>query len=173
MALAAMKPGLMHKIVMNDVGPEIDGAGLVRTKKMIESAGDEGDWQAAANSIKAYGEHDFPNWTDEDWMKKARLIFREDGNRLVRDYDPKLINTLKAIDLDAPLPSLWPQFTGLRKMPLMLIRGANTHLLSQSTVEKMRSIHPAMEVVSIADQGHAPDLGSAGLPQRIEAFLAA
>lgn len=172
MLLAAMKPGLMAKIVLNDVGPEIDGAGLVRIKKTIESGSDAGSWKEAAEQLKSVGKRDFPNYSDEEWERQARLIYREDGGRLVRNYDPKLVNTLKALDLDTRLPSLWPQFTGLRKMPLMLIRGERTDLLSEQTVEKMQKIHSGMQIVNVPDQGHAPDLGSAGLPERIETFLA-
>lgn len=172
MMLAAMKPGLMHKIVMNDVGPEIDGPGLVRIKKAIEAASDVSDWQAAAMALKSYGQRDFPKRTDSEWLAQARLIFREEGGKLVRDYDPKLMNIMKALDLDTRLPALWPQFAGLKKIPLMLIRGERTDLLSEQTVEKMKEIHPSMELVNVPDQGHAPDLGTAGLPEKIEAFLA-
>lgn len=172
MVLAAMKPGLMHKIVFNDIGPEIDGPGIVRIKKMVESAGDAPNRASAIEFLKGYGQTDFPDMNDADWEKQVDLIYREEGGKLVRDYDPNLMNTMKALDLDAPLPSLWPQFTGLRKIPFMLIRGANTHLLSKKTVEKMQTIHPTMLAVTAPRQGHAPDLGSGGLPEKIEAFLA-
>ena len=81
------------------------------------------------------------------------------------------MKTLTAIDLDQPLPSLWPQFAGLKQVPLLAIRGERSDLLSQETVEKMHEAHPTMRSISVADQGHAPDLGSGDLPQRIAAFL--
>ena len=171
MLLAAMKPGLLHSVVMNDVGPEIDGPGLVRIKKMLEGGRDVANWNEAANDLKLTGQRDFTRRTDKDWENHARLIFVEKAGKLVRNYDPKLVNTVKAIDLDTPLPSLWPQFTGLRKIPLLLVRGENTDLLSQKTVDRMKAIHTAMEVVEVKDQGHAPDLGSAGLPEKISQFI--
>ncbi len=171
MALAAMKPGLLQAVVMNDIGPEIDGPGLVRIKKMIEGSKDPANWKEATDVARQIGKRDFPKRDDAEWERQARLIFKEEGNKLVRNYDPALMNTLKAIDLDVRLPTLWPQFTGLRQIPLMLIRGENTDLLLQTTVDKMREIHPAMGVITVADQGHAPDLGSEGLPEKIASFI--
>jgi len=171
MMLAAMKPTLLTSVIMNDIGPEIDGPGLVRIKKMLESGSDAANWSEAAAAIKSTGQRDFPKRDDGEWERQAKLIFKEDGGKLIRNYDLKLVNTVKAIDLDVPLPSLWPQFTGLSKIPLMLIRGDNTDLLSEKTVEKMREVHSSMEYISVKDQGHAPDLGSDGLPQKIGTFL--
>ena len=68
-------------------------------------------------------------------------------------------------------PTLWPQFDGLTGIPFMLIRGENTDLLSQDCVSKMRQHHPAMTLVNVPDQGHAPDLGTSGLPARIARFV--
>ena len=172
MVLAAMKPALMASVVMNDIGPEIDGPGLVRIKKMLEGRSDTAsNWQAARDAVKQYGVNEFPTRDDAEWERQARLIYVEKDGELIKNYDPKLVNTMKAIDLDVRLPSLWPQFTGLRQIPLMLIRGDNTNLLSEATVKKMSEIHTDMKVVTVADQGHAPDLGSAGLPEKIAAFL--
>lgn len=172
MLLAAMKPGLLSSVVMNDIGPEIDGPGLVRIKKMLEgSTNSESDWKSAAETLKRFGSHEFPNRDDADWERQARLIYVEKDGKLVKNYDPKLVNTMKAIDLDVRLPSMWPQFTGLRKIPLMLIRGNNTTLLAEKTVQQMTEIHPDMKIFNVPDQGHAPDLGTDGLPEKIEMFL--
>jgi pimeloyl-ACP methyl ester carboxylesterase len=171
MALSAMKPSLMRAIVLNDIGPEIDGPGLVRIKKSLEGGLSASSWKDAGQLMKSTGKKQFPNWDDSEWERQARFVFKEKDGKLIRNYDPKLLNTLAAIDLDVRLPSLWPQFTGLSKIPMMLIRGERTDLLADSTVSKMQDIHPAMELVRVADQGHAPDLGSAGLPEKIDAFF--
>ncbi|MGB7335936.1 MAG: alpha/beta hydrolase [Salaquimonas sp.] len=172
MILAAMKPTLLSAIVMNDVGPEIDGPGLVRIKKMLETSKNTvSNWQEARDNLQQMGKRSFPKFDDAEWDRQARLIYTEKDGKIVRNYDPKLTNTLKAIDLDVRLPELWPQFTGLRNIPLMLIRGELTDLLAEKTVAKMQVIHPDMAVINVPDQGHAPDIGSAGLPEKISAFL--
>ena len=101
-----------------------------------------------------------------------RATHREEKGRVILDFDPALLNTLKAIDLSKPLPTMWPQFMGLAKVPVLAIRGENSRLLSAETLREMGARHPKMEAVTVKGQGHAPLLETAGLPDRIAAFLA-
>ena len=173
MLLAAMRPGIMQSVILNDIGPEIAGAGLVRIKKTLEADHTARDWAEATERLKLAGERDFPKRSLSDWERHARMIYRENDKKpgLVRDFDPKLNKTLAEIDLDSPLPTMWAQFAGLVKHPLMLIRGKNTDLLEESTVQKMAEMHPGMERMEIADAGHVPDLGEKPLAERVAAFL--
>jgi len=68
------------------------------------------------------------------WARQARRIYAEENGKVVRRYDPALMKTLSAIDLDHPLPSMWPQFEGLADVPCWVVRGANSDLLTQETV---------------------------------------
>ena len=130
---------------------------------------------AATERLKLAGERDFPRRSLSDWERHARMIYRENDKKpgLVRDFDPKLNKTLAEIDLDSPLPTMWAQFAGLAKHPLMLIRGKNTDLLEESTVQKMAEMHPGMERMEIADAGHVPDLGERPLAERVATFFEA
>lgn len=178
MLLAGMRPGIMQSVVLNDVGPEIAGAGLVRIKKSLEADHTAKDWADAAEQLKLAGERDFPRRSQSDWERHARMIYRENGNApargkpgLVRDFDPKLGKTLAEIDLDSPLPTMWAQFAGLAKRPLMLIRGKNSDLLDEAAVQKMAGMHPSMERIEVPDAGHVPDLGESALAERIASFF--
>ena len=172
MAIAAMRPAIMKAIVLNDIGPEIDGRGLVRIKTYIERGADHANWSSAVSAMKTAGQSQFPAFDDNDWARQARLIFEERNGKIVRRYDPAILNTLKAINLDNPLPSLWPQFNGFSKMPTLAIRGGLSDLLSVEVFGKMASTSPLLRQITVKDQGHAPDLGMSGLPQKIAAFLA-
>jgi pimeloyl-ACP methyl ester carboxylesterase len=73
---------------------------------------------------------------------------------------------LQGADLQHP-PMLWNQFDALRRVPLMIIRGANSDLLAPTTLETMLSRRDPLEVAIVPDQGHAPLLAEAKLIRRI------
>lgn len=171
MLLAASRPGSIQSVVLNDVGPEIDATGLVRIKSYMERVRPAQSRAEARDGLKAYMSAQFPKFDDPYWDLQVDKNYQERDGTYVARYDPKLLNTLKAINLDAPLATLWPQFAGLKANPLMLVRGMNTDLLSKGTVSKMQQMRPDMKVIDVPDQGHAPDLGTAGLPQRIHQFI--
>ncbi|MEC9343357.1 MAG: alpha/beta hydrolase [Pseudomonadota bacterium] len=172
MILAAMRPTVLKAVVLNDVGPEIDSDGIARIRAYVEKGRDFDNWQEAVAAVRAIAAQQFPGFDDRAWQRQARLIFEEKDGRVVRRYDPAIMKTLAAIDPDRPLPTMWPQFEGLKRMKLLTIRGALSDLLSSGTLETMRAKHPEMEVITVEDQGHAPDLGTRDLPERIAAFIA-
>ena len=173
MVLAAMRPTMMKAVVLNDIGPEVDGPGLVRIKNYVENSTDPQNWVDAEQLISQATSRHFPEWDANELARQTRLIFKEEGGKLIRRYDDGLVRAMRSINLDEPLPTFWPQFAGLKKLPVMLIRGENSDLLSLDTVEKMKEIHTGMTVIDIPNQGHAPDLGSAGIPEIIERFVSA
>jgi len=172
-ALAAMRPGLLKAAVLNDIGPVVEGAGLAQIRFYLSRSPRPRDMAEATAIQKAAQAASFPALTDADWERAARAYFRQDRKGVVADFDPALLNTLKQIDLNRPLPTLWPQFMGLRNIPLMAIRGEHSALLSAQTLEEMAARHPDIRTLTVAGQGHAPFLETAGLPQKIAAFLEA
>jgi pimeloyl-ACP methyl ester carboxylesterase len=170
--LAAMEPTVLNRIVLNDIGPVIEGEGLMRIKTALERAPKPKDWDDAVKIQRDLYGHEFPALTLRDWDIHARAIYREikPGN-ISADFDPKLLKTLESFDPSAPVPDLWIQFGGLAAKPLMVIRGENSKLLSAETVARMKLLHPKMAQVNAMGQGHAPMLWTAGLPEKIAAFL--
>jgi pimeloyl-ACP methyl ester carboxylesterase len=79
---------------------------------------------------------------------------------------------LASLDLEAPLPPLWPLFEGLKPMPVLAIRGGNSDLLSPETLEAMAKAHPRLETLTVPGQGHAPLLRDAPTIDRIARFVA-
>ncbi|MGH6863801.1 MAG: alpha/beta fold hydrolase, partial [Methylocella sp.] len=77
------------------------------------------------------------------------------------------------LDLEQPLPTLWPRFDGLRAVPLLIIRGANSDLLSAGTLREMAARHLGAEILTVEGQGHAPLLLDEATVNRICAFVAA
>ena len=83
------------------------------------------------------------------------------------------MNTLAAVAPDQPLPAMWPQFEAMRNLPLLVIRGANSDMLSTATVAEMAARHPGMETIEVPDQGHAPLLEDAATVTAIVSFVGA
>jgi len=172
MLLAVARPTAIAGCVLNDIGPVIDLEGLMRIKGYVGKLPALASFPAAAEALKRRFGSLFPKWSDDDWLAFARATFKEDGDRLVPDYDPKLATILEAIGPEQPLPALWKEFDALGRVPVMIIRGANSDILSAATVEGMRKRRRALEVLEVPEEGHAPRLAGTPTIGRIAGFIA-
>jgi pimeloyl-ACP methyl ester carboxylesterase len=156
MALAAHRPGALAGAVLNDIGPVIEAPGLMRIKGFVGKLPQPRSFEEAADILRRIAGSQFPNLGAADWLAAARRGWRENDGRLIPTYDPALADNLAGISADRPIATMWPQFEALAGVPLMVIRGANSDILSSETVDAMKARHPAMDVVVVPDQGHAP-----------------
>lgn len=173
MILAAMRPGLLKAAILNDVGPRLEGEGLAQIRAYLTRMPRPGDWAEATAIVRAANDQAFTALGDDDWTRMTRALFRDRDGKPVADFDPALVKTVETLDFSQPLPELWPQFEGLRDIPVMAIRGGNSRLLSQATLEEMAQRHPRLTTVTVDGQGHAPLLETGELPAKIAAFVAA
>lgn len=171
MVLAAMRPTAIKAVVLNDVGPVVEGVGLAAIRAYLERAPTPKSFSDAVEISKASSGGAFPALTPDDWEQMVRAIYREENGSLVADFDPKLPKTLTSVDFNQPLPVHWPQFLGLAKIPMLAIRGGNSKLLSDKTLREMAKLHLDIETVTVEGQGHAPLLETGDLPQRIARFF--
>jgi pimeloyl-ACP methyl ester carboxylesterase len=170
MILGALRPGLMAGIVLNDIGPVIEGTGLARIKRYLTGNGAVSSWEAAEQAIHHVNAAHFPALDDDDWEAFTRAIFVEADGKIRPDFDPKLVNTVKNIDFETSIPVLWPQFDSLGGIPVLSIRGENSDILSIGTVSEMAARHHHFEQLTVPGQGHAPLLRDAASLERITAF---
>lgn len=169
--LAAMRPEVLKAVVLNDIGPVVEAEGLVHIRAYLNGAKTAATFAEAVRHQKAVHGAAFPALSDEDWTRMTAAIHRDEDGRPVADYDQALVNTVTGLDLSQPLPALWEPFTALGSLPLMVIRGENSRLLSTRTVEEMQRRHPEMQAVTVVGQGHPPLLETGELPRRISDFL--
>jgi pimeloyl-ACP methyl ester carboxylesterase len=172
MLLATARPAAIAGCVLNDIGPEIDLTGLIRIKGYVGQLPEPADFATAARVIKQFMVSTFPNLRDDEWLAWAHRSYKESGGRLVPDYDAKLAATLSDVDSGKPLPSMWKEFDALAGVPMMVIRGANSDILSAATLAAMQTHHPGLEAIEVPDQGHAPLLAEPEVIGRIAAFVA-
>ncbi len=156
MLLAASRPTLMRAVVMNDIGPVLEARGLARIRGYIGKLPSPKSWPDAVDLFKQVMGAQFTALSEADWLAYAQLTLEEKDGRLLSRYDPMLMKVLEPLDLEAPLPDLWPQFEGLRQIPLLVIRGETSDLLSPQTLEQMISRHGKAESLIVPGQGHAP-----------------
>lgn len=168
--LAAAQPARIGAVVLNDIGPVIDFDGLVRIAGYVGKVPSPKTWDEAARAVLSLAKRDFPNLTDKDAEIFARQLFNERNGKPVSGYDQKLSKCISL--LDGPIPALWPQFEGLKRVPLMVIRGANSDLLSAKTVDEMRARHPNFTSIEVPGEGHAPLLRDLPTIEAIAAFFA-
>lgn len=171
MLLSIAQPTAIAGAVLNDIGPVIDAKGLIRIKSYAGKMPQPASFEDAADIFRRLFGPQFPRFTDVDWLAYARKSFKVDQHKMVPTYDVQIAKMLEAMNFDEPPAPMWPAFDGLGGVPVMVIRGANSDLLSEATVAEMRSRRPSMEVVTVPDQGHAPVI-SGGLVDRIAAFVA-
>lgn len=169
--LGMLRPSILKAVVLNDVGPALETTGLAHIKSYLKKAPLPRNLAEAVEAQKTAHGQDFPALATADWQRMVAAIYREENGKLVPDFDPKLVDTLAGVDLSKPLPTLWPQFDALASIPMLVIRGANSRLLSEGTVQEMARRHPGMHAVTVRGQGHAPFLETGDLPQTIAGFI--
>ncbi len=174
MMMSSSNPNIFKAAIINDIGPEVDPAGLKRLRGYIGKSTEFASWDAAAQSIKAQGPDIFPEFTHKDWLAFARRTCEEAKNGTIRfAYDPAIQAGLKQDDPSAVPPDLWPLFDGLRNVPLLIIRGETSDILSAETATKMMARHPDCLLTTIPKRGHAPLLTEEAAIEAITSFLEA
>jgi pimeloyl-ACP methyl ester carboxylesterase len=171
MLMGVARPATLSGIVLNDIGPEIEPLGLARIKTYVGRTPMPDDWNDAVRILKRLHGAQFTSLNEQQWMAFAHATYRDADGLPVSDYDPALGRTFNGVDLDEPIPTLWNEFRALKSVPILAIRGANSDLLSATTLAAMATEHPRFESVTVPGEGHAPILDSANLIQRISSFI--
>ncbi|HEU0222626.1 MAG TPA: alpha/beta hydrolase [Paracoccaceae bacterium] len=156
MALAA-KERLLG-IVLNDVGPVIEPAGIEAILTYVGLRPPEATLDALAARLAAQNATDFPGVGPARWRHWAAGVYAETPDGLELRYDPKIRDAILAQIEAGPPPDLWPVFDAFEGIPLALLRGANSRLLSAAAAAEMRARRPDMICAEIPGRGHAPFL---------------
>jgi pimeloyl-ACP methyl ester carboxylesterase len=158
MLMGSAYPQRLTGVVFNDIGPVIEREGLLRIRSYLGNDPGLRNWDDAVSALQET--HSGFVLSAGEWLSFARRIFRDEHGIPRLDYDPRLAETFpsrEAIDR-AEGPDLWPLFESLKPLPVIVLRGENSDLLSAATVSEMARRHPGLRTVTVKDRGHPPFL---------------
>ncbi len=172
MVMGMTMPQRIAGAVLNDIGPQIEPAGLTRIKDYVGQGRSFATWMHAARALEETQGPAHPDFQIGDWLRIAKRLMTLGSNaRIVFDYDMKIAEPLAAMRADSQA-DLWPGIDGLADKPLLIVRGALSDILSQATLDEMVRRLPNAETVTIARVGHAPTLDEPEATAAIERLLA-
>ncbi len=157
MLAAVMAPTRIAAAILNDIGPEIDPKGVGRIASYVGKSGPFGSWAEAVAAVKASQGAMFPDGDDAFWRTFAQRVARErDDGRVEFAYDPAIAVAFAAPA--TPPPSMVPLFEALARVPVLVIRGATSDILSSEGLATMKRIKPDLDYTEVPGIGHAPTL---------------
>lgn len=169
MVLAATARPRLIGLCLNDIGPVIEPTGLQAiaayvgrppaARSLTELAG------ALANTPG------FDGVPESRWLEEASRRVVETPEGLQNRYDPALGDAFRA-GFTAPLPDAWPLFDACARLPLALVRGVNSDLLSAATADEMARRRPDMIRADVPGRAHVPFLDEPESLAAISSFLA-
>ena len=171
MLMTGTRPQLLRAVVLNDIGPVLEVEGLRRIQSYVGKLPRPTSWAGAVEIAKGIMGAHFTGLSEADWEAYARQTFEETQAGFAPRYDAAIMKAFAQMDLDKPIPALWPQFEALAPVPVLAIRGENSDLLSPQTLAEMARRHPQFEAVTVPGQGHAPLLRDESTLAGIEAFV--
>lgn len=172
MAIGALRPRSLAAVALNDIGPAIEPAGRAA---VVDFIGRDPAFASLADATAWLREHHppLPLLDEAGWRAFADRTYAqgEDGRWHPR-WDIR-IGQQAVGDAAGEPPDLWGFFGALRRLPLMLVHGEASTLLTAATVAAMRRARPDMTVVSLPGTGHAPTLDEPAAIAALDAFIEA
>lgn len=167
--MAALRPGLVQALVLNDVGPVVEAEGLARIAAYVGRQQACATLPEAAARTAATQAAVFPDFMEADWRQMVIETQRFDDGHWRPDYDPAIAQGLAN---GSAVPTLWPLFEAVGSLPMLLLRGALSDLLSSVTAAEMQQRLPGLRAVEVPARGHAPNLLEPVALSALQAFLA-
>jgi pimeloyl-ACP methyl ester carboxylesterase len=171
MLIAAKAPERLAGALLNDAGPEVEAAGLARIRGYVGKPGSFPTWVHAARTVQEINADIYPGYTIDDWLRMAKQLYYVNASgRIVPDYDMRIAEPFREPG-GVTVPDLWPAFDALAGLPVSIVRGARSDVLSAASAKKMAARLPQGELFTVADVGHAPTLSEPEAVAAIGALL--
>jgi pimeloyl-ACP methyl ester carboxylesterase len=170
MVLAATVAPRIAGIVLNDIGPEVAAAGLERIGSYVGRGTDLHSWDEAAAEVRRNYSVAYPDLNEEGWLRYARASYRQrDDGVIVADYDPRISAALRAGNTQPP--DMWKLWESLAAVPVLVLRGETSDILSVKTLQGMHERKNDMQSITVPGRGHVPLLDEPPVVSALDAFL--
>ncbi|MDF1855960.1 alpha/beta hydrolase [Pseudooceanicola sp.] len=161
MLMAVKAKDRMLGLALNDIGAELNSAGLEVIRGYVGKHPEQKTVEEAAKARMALNAEKFPGVPLERWRKEVTntAVLTDEGLRL--NYDPRLADALGNGEAAAVTLDLWPLFEKVAPLPCAVIHGENSDLLSRETVDEMARRNPDLITAHVPDRAHIPFLDEA------------
>lgn len=172
MTMMAMRPRAVAAAILNDAGPEVAPEGIARIMSYVGQTAEVRDWTEAADYVRRTNGAAFPDYDEADWGRFARNVFRDNAGVPELDYDARILLPLLQHKprQHSRLASLLFRFLA-RTRPTLLVRGANSDVITPAIADKMARTAPGLCRVDVPGVGHAPILTEPEAVEAINQFL--
>jgi pimeloyl-ACP methyl ester carboxylesterase len=172
MLMGSTRPDRLAGAVLNDVGPQIEEAGLARIRGYVGSGSNHATWVHAARGLSETNSDIFPDYGLEQWLAMAKRLYRlNSSGRVVLDYDMRIAEPLRVPGGEAGV-DLWPALAGFTGVPTLIVRGELSDLFAAATAERMQAqIGGGTQIATVPRVGHAPVLDEPEALSAIEKLL--
>jgi pimeloyl-ACP methyl ester carboxylesterase len=172
MLTASTQPSWLQGIIINDFGPELDQAGLDRIKSYVGKSAPVENWEQAVEQNRSVNGTALPDLDESQWLQFTRNLYREDDHgRPVLNYDPAIAVPFETAPATFDAAPLWAAYDALPAIPVLLLRGELSDLLSTVCAEEMCRRRPSLLCTEVPNRGHAPLLDEPASLGAIDAFL--
>lgn len=173
MLIAATNREWLAGALLNDVGPQLEQAGLDRIRAYVGVGQSHPSWVHAARALEATNSAVYPDYGLEQWLAMAKRLYRlNSAGRIVLDYDMRIAEPFRVMD-GATDVDMWPVMQAFRGIPTLILRGEHSDLFSAATAQRMAAdIGVDAELVTVSGIGHAPVLDEPASLAAIDRLLA-
>lgn len=171
MVLASVARERLAGVLLNDIGPELAPEGLASIMTYLGLTPRAQTLTEAVAALRARMGERFPGLEEATWRTLAERWFDVGEGGVALNYDPRIRDALEAQSAQ-PAGDLWPLFDALAGVPVAVVRGENSDLLTAETVAEMRARRPDLIVAEVPDRGHAPFLDEPEALAALAALLA-
>ena len=172
MLLASTDADRIAGAMLNDIGPEIDQAGLDRIGGYVGREVAFDSWERAAEVLTERNRDMFPRWGAGEWERFARRIMHETSSGIRFEYDMRIADNFREA-AGGKQAGNWHLYECLAGRPVMILRGALSDLLAADVAQQMVDrLAGDAELVEVPDVGHTPNLEEAEALAAMDRLLA-